>query len=493
MKASMLLVRVDARADTTLQQQIYGGVRRAILDGLIAPGAKIPSSRELARDLGVSRTTTVLALDQLVAEGYLEAVHGAGTFVAAELPDDRPRLGPRPPRTVRHPPISQRGEALAAIPPPGWRVGGPPRPFRIGVPALDLFPVRTWSQLLSRRVRGVTRSQLDYSETAGVLALREAIAGHVTAARGARCTAEQVMIVAGAQRGIEQICRLLLDPGDPVWLEDPGYPGARSAILSAAARVVPVAVDGEGLDVDAAARRHRDARLAYVTPSHQFPLGVPMSVARRHALLEWAAAADAWIVEDDYDSEFRFGTSPMPCLQGLDADGRVIYVGSFSKTLFPALRLGFLITPPDVHDRMKAVRRAADVHPPTLDQMALADLMQAGHYERHLRRMRSAYRERAEALLSAAERFCGGALHVRAVQTGLHVVADVEGACAGDVFREAVARGLELMPLSSYFLGPSRGNALVLGFASAPPEAIAHGMERLAASIEAARRAARAG
>jgi Aminotransferase class I and II len=251
------------------------------------------------------------------------------------------------------------------------RLDGPPRPFRIGTPGVDLFPVRVWSRLASRRLRSVTAGQLDYGDSAGLRGLREAIAEHVKTARGTQCDADQVLVVAGAQQGLDLICRLLLDPGDPVWMEDPGYPGARSALEGAGARILPVRVDPDGLDVEAGVRTAGNARLAYVTPSHQYPLGVPMSLPRRLALLKWATAARAWVVEDDYDSEFRYGARPIPCLHGLDVDGRVIYVGSFSKTLFPALRLGFVIVPPDLQDRVVAARSAADQHPPWLEQAVL--------------------------------------------------------------------------------------------------------------------------
>ena len=230
-----------------------------------------------------------------------------------------------------------------------------------------------------------------------------------------------------------------------------------------------------------------------MTPSHQFPLGVPMSLPRRLALLQWAGAAGAWVVEDDYDSEFRYGARPIPCLHGLDADGRVIYVGSFSKTLFPALRLGFLIVPPDLHDALLAVRRASEVHPPRLDQAVLADFMQGGHYERHLRRVRGAYRERLDALEQAARRHCDGALRMRPARTGLHAVADLVDAEAVRVCEAAAARGVELMPLSAYYFGRAQApSALVLGFGGARADSIAAGMERLAAAIDAARRKPRA-
>jgi GntR family transcriptional regulator / MocR family aminotransferase len=489
-RAASLLVRIDSRLRDGLQQQIYASIRRAILDGVVAPGTRLPSSRVLAGDLGVSRTTTLLAVQQLQAEGYLTARRGSGMSVAHELPDDLlQRRAARPPATPRHPALSRRGAALVASPQGARRLVGPPRAFRIGTPAVDLFPVALWSRLLNRRLRSVTAGQLDYGDSAGLPALREAIADHVQTARGTHCGAAQVIIVAGAQQGFELACRLLLDPGDRVWMEEPGYPGARSALRAAGARIVPVPVDGEGLRVDLGSRRARDARLVYVTPSHQYPIGVPMSLPRRLALLEWARARSAWVIEDDYDSEFRYGARPIPCLHGLDVDGRVIYVGSFSKTLFPALRLGFVIVPSDLQPGLVAARAAADQHPPTLDQAVLADFILEGHFARHLRRMRVVYRERLEALTAAAERYCGGALSVRPVQTGLHALADLEGADAEGVSREAAARGVEAAPLSAYFTGRERaGDALILGFGAVRPEAARRGMERLAAAIDAARR-----
>ncbi len=482
-------IRLDPRAPEALQTQIYAAIRQAILDGALPPGAPVLSSRALAAELGVSRTTTLLALEQLMAEGYLETRARSGTFVARDLPDDRPRARATPPRTrPRHPAISRRGALLASVPPSAVRIPGPPCAFRIGIPAVDLFPMRLWTQLVHRRVRALTVPQLDYSHAAGFQPLREAIADHVHAARGTRCDPDQIFIVGGAQRGLDLIFRLLLDPGDRAWLEEPGYFGARSALLGAGARVQPARVDAQGVDVSVVERDRRGARLIYVTPSNQFPLGVPMSLPRRYALLRWASAAHAWIVEDDYDSEFRYGTRPLPCLHGLDVDGRVIYVGSFSKTLFPALRLGFLIVPPDLRETLIAVRRSGDVHPPVLEQAALADLMHGGHYERHLRRMRAAYHERLQALEAAAVRCCGDALRLRPVLSGLHAVADVK-ADAERVFEEALARGVETMPLSAYCgVRAQAPNGLVLGFAPVRPEMAVLGMERLAAAIEAARR-----
>ncbi len=488
------LIRIDARDGAPLQQQVYAGIRRAILDGALGPGARLLSSRALAADLGVSRTTTLLALEQLMAEGYVTARRGSGTFVAEELPDTP--LQARPPRgsAVRASALdlSRRGAALARMPPPVLRAGGAPRPFRLGSPALDLFPLRLWARLVNRRQRALTPARLDYGDPAGLRALRQAIAEHVGLSRGTRCDAQQVMIVAGAQRGVDLVCRLLLDPGDPVWVEEPGYPGARSALVGAGARLCPVRVDADGLDVQAGLRRAGGARMAYVTPSHQFPLGVPMSLPRRLALLDWARGAGAWIVEDDYDSEFRYGAHPVPCLHGLDPDGRVIYVGSFSKSVFPALRLGFLIAPPGLYDALVAARNAADVHPPGLDQAVLADFIGEGHFERHLRRMRTAYRERLDAVTDAAHRLCGGAIRLHPVRSGLHAVGDLHGAAAAQVFGEAAARGVEVMPLSAYHMNRARAaNCLLFGFAAVPPAEARRGMEQLAAAIEAAAKPAK--
>ena len=455
--AKNLLIRIDPRARAGLQQQLYSGIRRAIVEGVVAPGTRLPSSRALAEDLGVSRMTAVLALDQLRAEGYLAVRRTSGTFVVKDLPDAVPGPRPAPPPDVpRHPPVSARAASVAAVPPAALRAGVAPRPFRIGVPALDLFPVRTWSAIAGRRLRSVTATQLDYGATSGLRALREAIADHVSSARGTRCEARQVFVLAGAQGALELVADLLLDPGEPAWSEEPGYPGARKALLSAGARVIPVPVDAEGLDVDAGRRLAPAARLAIVTPSHQFPLGVPMSLARRTALLRWASEAGAWVVEDDYDSEFRHGSRPVPCVHGLDPDGRVVYIGSFSKTLFPSLRMGFAIVPADLQDTVFQMRRSTDHAPPTLDQATLAEFIADGHYDRHLRRMRVVYTERLEALEDAARRFCGGVLRVRQVSTGLHVVADLEGADDTRVFAEAAARGVETMPLSSYYSGEGK-------------------------------------
>jgi len=478
-------IRLERGGTGRLQDQVYAGIRAAIVAGAVRPGERVGSSRALAVELGASRTTTQVALERLEAEGYLVARRGSGTYVADELPDERPGPPPSPLGADRTPPLSARGAALAAGRPPSLRIAGPPRAFRIGVPALELFPVRTWARLAYRRVAAITTAQLDYGEAAGLGALREAIADHVRLARGVRCEAEDVYIVGGVQRGLNLLGRLLLDPGDRALVEEPGYPGAWSALAAADAEIALGPVDGDGLRVP----RGESARLAYVTPSHQFPLGVAMTLARRTALLDWARAAGAWIVEDDYDSEFRYGTRPMPCLQGLDDDGRVVYLGSFSKALCPALRLGFIVAPGPLRERLMAVRRVGlDPQPPFLDQAILADFIAGGHLAAHVRRARAVYRERLECLAESAQRLCAGALAVRRVGAGLHAVADLDGIDERRAAAEAFRRGVEVMPLSAYRRGgePTAG-ALVLGFGSVGTRAIVAGMRPLAAALEAAR------
>lgn len=488
-----MFIRVDPQQREPLQLQIYESVRRAILGGVLTPGARLPSSRVLADDLGVSRLTAVLAFEQLAAEGYITSRVGAGTFVNREIPDTGTHTPAIAKATVaQHPQLSRRGIELSQTPRVVRKIDGPPRAFRIGTPALDRFPIALWNRLVSRHARGLTASQLDYSDAAGLPALREAIAAYVSRARGTSCTADQVIVVAGAQQGLDMIARLLLDLGDVAWMEEPGYPGARAALIAAGARVESIPIDEQGAIIEHRIEhngQHRSTpRLVFTTPSHQFPLGVPMSLPRRLALLRWARDAGTWIVEDDYDSEFRYGSRAIPCLHGLDTDGRVIYVGSFSKTLFPGLRLAYVIVPPDLHTSMVKARLASDIHAPTFMQGVVADLIGEGHFERHVRRMNIEYRSRLKALEEAVRRHCHGALELRPVTSGLHAVADLLKGDDASVAREALARGIETMPLSAYYANrtASSANGLVLGFGSVPPRVVTESVKRLAAAIEVA-------
>lgn len=492
-KTATLPIRVEGAGGRTLQAQIYDGIRRCIVDGLIGTEGRLPSTRALAAELGVSRTTVLLVVETLHAEGYLVSRRGAGTFVTRDLPDALPlaRRAPasRLPGVASHPLLSARGRALANSRTPDRRSAGPPRAFRLGTPALDLFPISLWSQIARQCVRSASASRLDYSSLTGLLPLREAIAEQVRS-RGTQCDPEQIIVVAGAQRGLDLTAHLLLDPGDLAWMEEPGYPGARSALLAAGARVLGARVDADGMNIDALAGRE-GVRLAYVTPSHHFPLGVPMGLKKRRGVLEWARRSGAWVVEDDYDCDFRYRSRPLPCLHALDPDGRVIYVGTFSKTLFPALRLGFLIVPTDLVDGFARARVAGDLHPPNLEQAIVAEFMARGHYQRHLRRMQGAYAERLDALRGAIEA-SGAPLRLRPVHSGLHAVADLEGADAERVALEAAARKIEVMPLSHYYFGGEPDdveppNALVLGFGAVSPGVIRAKMAQLVAAIDAAR------
>ncbi|HEX6105914.1 MAG TPA: PLP-dependent aminotransferase family protein [Gemmatimonadales bacterium] len=461
-----LLLPLDPESATPLYRQLYDSLREAILSGRIAAGARLPSSRLLAAELRVSRNTVMLAFDQLVAEGYLEGAPRSGTRVPLELPGRHPRVRPR--SRSAGPGLSERGRLIAETP-VHMRAGGTvPRPFRAGVPALDQFPRALWARLCARRWR--TASALGYGEVGGYGPLREAIADYVRAGRGARCSVDQVIVVNGSQQGVDLAARVLLDPGDVVWMEDPGYNGARVALLAAGARPVPVPVDFEGLVVDRGRELAPRARMAYVSPSHQFPLGVTMAAGRRLALLRWAAQAHAWVLEDDYDSEFRYDARPLACLQGMDEDGRVIYVGTFSKTLAPALRLGYLIVPEPLIDAFRAARAAADRHSPTMDQAVLADFLTEGHFARHVRRMRRLYAERQEALVAAVRERLDGVLEVRPSAAGMHLVGWLpEGVSDEEAAGRAAAAGVETAALSRYALHPPARGGLLMGWAGYEP------------------------
>lgn len=480
MRIDSVLVRIDRAGRGSLQAQLAAGLRDSIASGRVAVRTRLPGSRTLAAQLGVSRTTAALAIDALIAEGYVVARARSGCFVA----DEPPRLayapaagagGPRAP--VR---LSRLARARAAGAGAGARTAPRPVAFPLSRPALDAFPIDTWSRLLSRRAARTSIGQLDYG--GGLPALARAIAALVSAGRGVRVEPAQVLIVGGGQRAIELAAAAILDVGDPVVVEDPGYPGARDAFAGVGARVVPVAVDCDGLAVAALPRR---ARLAYVTPACQFPLAVSLSLARRTALLAWAARAGACILQDDYDAEFRFAGTPLPSLAALDRDGRVLHAGSFSRTLFPAIRLGYLIVPPALVDAVGAVRDARDADMPSLPQLALADFIEGGHYVHHLRRMRVVYRARREVLLAAA-RSVG--LAVRASEVGLHVVCDLPPRTdAHAVAAAARAAGVVAAPLASFQLRGRAPPALVLGFGSVPPTRIRAAMAVLAGAVDASR------
>jgi GntR family transcriptional regulator/MocR family aminotransferase len=485
---------LDHFLSTPLYRQLYERVRGAILMGQLTAGTRLPSTRALARELGVARNTVMLAYGQLLAEGYLESKVGYGTVVACPLPETLlhiPGAALHPPapahEQVRHAPLSHRGMALAHAPYIPRQLltteGQPIMAFRAGVPALDAFPHKLWAQIVARRVRHSLPRLFVYQDPAGYRPLREAIASHLGMTRGVRCTADQVLITAGAQGGFDLAARLLLDPGDAAWVEDPAYPGARGALLGAGAQLVPVPVDQEGLDVAAGIARCPHARLASVTPSHH-PLGVTLSLARRLALLQWASQQSAWILEDDYDSEYRYTGHPLEALQGLDNANRVIYVGTFSKVLFPALRLGYLVVPPELGEAFIAARRFVDGHVTALEQAVVADFMLEGHFTRHLRRMRTLYAERQAAFVAELQHHLGDMLEIQPSEVGMHLVAwlppRMDDRAAA---RQAAAHGVDTAAISSGGMEPMQRGGLILGYAAVAEHEIRDGVRRLAAAL----------
>lgn len=485
------LITLDARSETPLYRQLYDSLRKAILTGQLAPGTRLQSSREISKELGVSRNTVVNAFEQLLAEGYLEGQVGSGTYVSRALPEELLNVKVMTRRAGaasggKDPGLSERGKVFAdcaqSVPRAPERV----RAFQSGVPALDAFPFETWAKLAARHWRRPANSLLSYGEPQGHAPLRRAIASYLGVARAVRCTPEQVIVVDGAQMAFDLIARVLLDPGDTAWMEEPGYPGVRAALLTSGARLVYVPVDGEGLDIAAGAKLDPNARLIYVTPSHQFPLGMTMSLPRRLALLEWASRAGAWVMEDDFDSEYRYEGRPIASLQGLDTDGRVVYIGTFSKFLFPSLRLGYIVAPPALVDALIAARAMAGRHSPSVEQAILTDFIEEGHLGRHIRRMRLLYAERQQIMLDALKKECGDLLEVEASAAGIQLSAWLPGGVDDRaVSREAAARGVEARPMSVFYAGEPPRGGLELGYAAFDRGELRKGAAALAAAIRA--------
>jgi GntR family transcriptional regulator / MocR family aminotransferase len=475
-----------------LHRKLYEALRRAILSGQFGARSRLPSTRSLASQLGVSRMTVVNAYEQLLSEGYIEGKTGSGTYVAPALPEQlfhtdravphgREEAGACPARS-----LSRRGKWLTRADAVSLceRTGESFQAFGHGLPAFDEFPFGVWSRQAARRLRRPPRELLAYGDPAGYGPLRESIAAHLRSARAVRCETDQVLIVDGAQQALDLAARVLLDRGDVAWVENPCYLGTRGAFLSAGAKVVPVPVDEEGFNLPAALRRDRRARLVYVTPSHQFPLGVTMSLPRRLALLGWADKSGAWIVEDDYNSEYRYGGRPLASLQGLDKAGRVIYVGSFSKTIFPSLRLGCMVVPHNLIDVFAGARSIMDRHSSTIDQAVLTDFIAEGHFARHVRRMRVLYEERQGVLVAAAERELSGLLDVPPAEAGMHLIGWLpEGVDDRAASERAARRRVRAMPLSAYSLEPLPRGGLVLGYTSLNNRQIRDGVRRLARAL----------
>lgn len=486
---------IDASAPTPLYRQLYHCIRDAVLDGRLRPGSRLPSTRDLAAELCVSRNTVLAAFESLIAEGFLEGETGLGTYVTRKLvrmPSGRAaREASATAAPLRGRSISDRGRRLVEAASAMAIRKRPERPFSACTPAYDRFPADVWARLAARKWRAGDPELMGYGDPLGYAPLREAIASYLGITRAVRCDAARVLITNGTQQSLDLVARLLLDVGDEVWVEEPGYSGARAALLAAGAKVVPVAVDDKGLDVAEGERCAPHARVAYVTPSHQYPLGITMSLERRLELLAWASRAGAWIVEDDYDSEFHVSGRPLAALQGLDTEERVVYFGTFSKVLCAGLGLGYLVVPKDLAPALASVRALAGRQVSHVEQAVLASFIDQGHFAAHLRRMRDLYAQRHRTLAEELEREVGDLVEVAPLQHGLSTVALFREQLDDQaVVREALELGVVVRPISSYFLERPRRAGLVLGHAAYSEEEIRDGVALLARAI---RRAAHRG
>ncbi|MBN9658003.1 MAG: PLP-dependent aminotransferase family protein [Acidobacteria bacterium] len=488
------LVLPAREAKTPAFRWLYGALRAAILDGRLRPGSRLPATRELAVQYGLSRGTIVAAFEQLKAEGYLEGVVGSGTRVSQVLPEqllEVARAEPKRPARV--------AERMRVVSEYGRRVqlfsnleARPTRAFRSNVPALDLFPATLWAQVAARRLRRVSTQLLLGCDAMGYLPLRRAVAEYLNTSRGVQCVPEQVAIVSGVQEALDLTARVLVNAGDRVCMENPGYTGARTTFEAMGAQVEGIGLDDEGLQMEPAALK--DARLVYVTPGHQFPLGITMSLPRRLQLLEWARKSQAMILEDDYDSEYRYSGRPVPALQGLDRHGLVLFTGSFSKVLFPSLRLGYLVLPPDLVEVFSATISVTSRHAPVLEQAVLCDFIAEGHFGRHLRRMRAIYAERVSVLLESARSELAGLLEISDVEAGLQTAGWLRSGLEGRAVRAAAARrNVDVVPLSEYSYGGGIPEGLQLGFAAIDLREIRRGVRALRMALEEELRARRSG
>jgi GntR family transcriptional regulator/MocR family aminotransferase len=478
--ALLQAISIDRGTRHTLGTQISASLRNLILSGVMTAGERMPASRTLAQELGVARTTIVEAYERLVAEGILEARVGAGTFVSDALNAERPAaVAASPPRPVKSVRLSKAmADASGRF---ATRLSHEPRPFTTAMPGFDAFPMAQWARLSSKHWRADRHQVLGYARPQGLQSLRYAIASHLRAYRGIDCVWQQIFIVAGAQQAFQLIAATLIDAGDKVWFENPGAIGARNSLILSGADLVPVPVDDNGLDVDAGLARSSNFRLAFVTPSHQQPLGAKMSLERRLALLKAAEDCGAWIIEDDWDGEFCFSGRPMPTLKGIDVAGRVIYVGTFSKSLFPALRLGFLLAPEALVASFHTSLEAFSPGVPTISQAIVSDFITEGHFATHIRRMRKLYAERYQALLDCSAARLGDWLELVPTNTGMHTVAFTRNGLDADRISTVMAdRGITMTPLSRFCIEPIRQQGVVLGFSAFTPSQIECAVEILA-------------
>ena len=465
-------------------RQVYLQIRLAILSRRLGAGTKLPSTRALASELAVARTSVVAAYEQLLAEGYVSGKTGSGTYISSELPDATatPAGRPKRPAAPEKPSISPRAQQFAALAPataPGANL-----PFDAGRALVDVRTTQLWSRLNRRMLVSIDPVHLGYSDPRGLIGLRSAICDHLRTMRAVRCEPDQVIVTSGAQQATDLTIRVLLDRDDEAWVEDPCYPLTYQALAVSGARIHPVAVDASGMKVGAGIRAAPNARVAFVTPSHQHPLGVVLSMARRLELLSWARENKAWIVEDDYDSEFRYSGRPLASLQGLDDSDRVIYIGTYSKALFPGLRMGYLVVPRALVGAFTGARFLMDRHPPSLSQVVLSEFMRGGHYASHIRRTRLVYREARDVLVDQLKKKIDQHITVESPDQGRHLIAYLHGGVS-DTAIERAARDnrLTVRAISRLYRKAPPRLGLMLGFAGFSHGIIARGVTTLAQII----------
>ncbi len=479
-------ILIDRSGYDPLYCQLYKSLKNMILEGRLVPGQTLPATRLLASELGVSRNTVLLAYDYLLTEGYVQGKAGSGTYVSRSLPENALQAVPEawesePLQATPACQLSCRGRSIAGI---AINIEPHPRkiqPFQNGLPDIREFPFNIWKRLVNRQWQKLANEYLGYSDPRGYWPLRQAISDYLRTARAVNCESKQVIIVSGTQQALDLAARLLLDPGDSVWMEDPGYFGARAAFLAAEAKLIPVPTDEDGLDIEAAMSIKPCARMAYVTPSFQFPIGATMSLARRCQLLEWAKESDAWILEDDYDSEYRYIGHPQASLQGLDNQNRVIYLGTFSKVMFPGLRLGYLVVPLDLVDAFASARAIAGRNSPIIEQAALAEFINEGHFARHIRRMRVLYHKRQQMLIEAvAQNGLSNILDLETPEAGMQLIAWLPQTMDDErISNLAKESGLTTAPVSTYGMRYKKRPGLILGYTAFRKNEIEEGLERL--------------
>lgn len=478
----------DKDSSIPLYRRIYEAIRCAILRGDFESRMRLPSSRLLAIQLGVSRMTVVNAYDQLLAEGYIEGKTGAGTFIAAVLPEEflQPQNGKIAAadltnncREIRFSAYGKRLQENSQSVLQYHSAVTNFQAFEAGIPAIDKFPFEVWMKIVGKHHSGIRKETYGYDNPSGFYPLREAVTAYLKSARGVNCETEQVIITNGAQQALDLISKVFIEAGDSILIENYCYTGARNSFKSVGANLIPVPIDKEGINLSAI-DNVPDALLAYVTPSHQFPLGITMSLSRRLALLEKAEQTGMWIIEDDYDSEYRYSGRPLASLQGLDRSGRVFYVGTFSKTIFPALRLGCLVVPKDLIEIFKTARALSDSHSPLIDQTVLAEFIIDGHFARHVRRMRKIYQERQEFLVAEAQKELSGLLEIKKNNAGMHLIGWLpEGVDDRAIAKKAVEAGIRVAPVSDYALTALKRGGLVLGYTAIDETQIREGVKTL--------------